>query len=96
MAEKIPSQPLDMLRESTPELEGFSLILGGPLYQLFHKTHLDDIAKQVKLRILIICGIIWLPLFLLCAIQGSLLSGIDMPFLVDVETTSASCSPFLC
>ena len=86
MAEKIPPQPQDMLRESMPELEGFSLVLGGPLFQLFHKTHLDDVEKQVKLRILIISGILWIPLFLLCAIQGTLLRGIDMPFLVDVET----------
>ena len=40
----------------------------------------------VRRRSLVICGIIWLPLLVLCAIEGTLMGGIDIPFLVDVET----------
>jgi hypothetical protein len=70
-----------------PDLRNFSLVLGGPLYQLFRKARLDDdVTSHVRQRILVICGIIWLPLLLLCAVQGTLLGGIAVPFLHDVET----------
>jgi hypothetical protein len=70
-----------------PEVRNFSLVLGGPLYQLFRAAHLDDdVTSHVRRRVLVICGIVWLPLLLLCAIQGTLLGGIDIPFLHDVET----------
>jgi len=86
MAQDIPSRP-DPESMFPPELESFSLILGGPLYQLFRRTHLDDDAEShVKRRIVAISGIIWLPLLLLCAIEGTLRGGIDVPFLADVET----------
>lgn len=35
---------------------------------------------------LVICGIIWLPLLVLCAFKGTLTSGVKIPFLADVET----------
>jgi hypothetical protein len=69
------------------EALNFSLVLGGPLYQLFRKAHLDDdVTSHVRKRMVVICGILWLPLLLLCAIQGTLLGGIAVPFLHDVET----------
>jgi hypothetical protein len=75
------------LAEAMPELRNFSLVLGGPLYQLIRKAHLDDdIHSHLKRRVLVICGIIWLPLLALCAANGTLLKGIEIPFLVDVET----------
>ncbi|MCX6873460.1 MAG: hypothetical protein NTW21_06580 [Verrucomicrobia bacterium] len=87
MAQNIPSGPPDPLLESLPELQNFSLVLGGPLYQLLRKAHLDDdVGRHLMRRILVICGIIWLPLLMLCASQGTLLGGVDIPFLYDVET----------
>ncbi|MFA6956559.1 MAG: hypothetical protein WC538_11875 [Thermoanaerobaculia bacterium] len=87
MPQDVPSRHSDPLLEAAPELENFSLILGGPLYQLFRKAHLsDDVESHVRLRIVVISGIIWLPLLLLCAIEGTLLGGIEVPFLSDVET----------
>lgn len=70
-----------------PEVREFSLVLGGPLYQLFRKAHLDDdVTSHVRQRVLVICGIIWLPLFLLCTVSGTLSGGVAVPFLRDVET----------
>jgi hypothetical protein len=87
MAQDIPSHLSTPQSASLPELESFSLILGGPLYQLFRKAHLDDdVESHVKRRIAVISGIIWLPLLVLCAIEGTLRSGIGVPFLADVET----------
>ncbi len=87
MDSKAHHPPGDPLNGALPDLRNFSLVLGGPLYQLFRKAHLDDdVFNHVRKRILVICGIIWLPLLLLCAINGSLLNGIAVPFLHDVET----------
>lgn len=73
--------------EALPELRNFSLVLGGPLYQLIRKAHLDDdVRSHLRWRIFVICGIIWLPLLILCAFKGTLLEGINIPFLVDIET----------
>jgi hypothetical protein len=78
------SDPLDGV---LPEARNFSLVLGGPLYQLFRMARLDDdVSSHVRQRVFLICGIIWLPLLLLCAVQGTLLGGVAVPFLYDVET----------
>ena len=70
-----------------PDLRNFSLVLGGPLYQLFRKAHLDDdVVSHLTRRILVICGIVWLPLAVFCAIKGTLLGGVEIPFLKDIET----------
>jgi len=70
-----------------PDLRNFSLVLGGPLYQLFRKVHLDDdVVSHITRRILVICSIVWLPLAVLCAIKGTLLGGVEIPFLKDIET----------
>ena len=87
MAQDIPSRALAPAADSFPELESFSLVFGGPLYQLFRRTHLDDdVESHLRRRILAFCAIPWLPLLVLCAIEGTLLRGIAVPFLLDVET----------
>ena len=42
--------------------------------------------SHVRRRLVVLCGIIWLPLLVLCAIEGTLLGGVAIPFLADVET----------
>ena len=87
MAHGLPSRAHAPLGESLPEVQNFSLVLGGPLYQLLRKAHLDDdVESHVRRRILAFCAIIWLPLLVLCAFDGTLLGGIEVPFIVDVET----------
>jgi hypothetical protein len=65
----------------------FSLVLGGPLYQLFRKAHLSGGALELlHRRILFISLFAWLPLLLLSLMGGHALGGaIKIPFLHDIE-----------
>ena len=65
----------------------FSLVLGGPLYQLFRRSHLSgDALELVRQRIIVISLFAWLPLLLLSAVEGHALGGsAAVPFLKDVE-----------
>ena len=67
--------------------DDFSLVLGGPLYQLFRRSRLvGDAMELLQRRILAITLLAWLPLLLLSVIGGSALGGgIKVPFLHDVE-----------
>ncbi|SDD82501.1 hypothetical protein SAMN05216345_11762 [Cupriavidus sp. YR651] len=73
--------------DATRNRQNFSLVLGGPLYQLLRRTHLsDDALLQMRQRIVVISMFAWLPLLVLCAFEGTLL-GKDrtVPFLMDIE-----------
>jgi hypothetical protein len=65
----------------------FSLVLGGPLFQLLCRVHLaDDALMMLRQRVIIISLCAWLPLLVLATLEGRLLSGIAaVPFLSDVE-----------
>ena len=66
----------------------FSLLLGGPLYQIWRRgrlcgTELEWVRRRVTASILI--G--WLPLLVLSVADGRLLRGVSsLPFLYDIET----------
>ena len=66
---------------------GFSLVLGGPLYQLFRSAHLSGTGLELlRRRIVVISLFAWLPLLVLAALNGQLLDGeVAVPFLLDVE-----------
>ena len=66
--------------------EDFSLVLGGPLYQLLRRVHLSDGALGlVHRRILFVTLITWAPLLAFSAMQGGLLGpGRTMPLLDDI------------
>ena len=50
----------------------FSLVLGGPLFQLLRRTHLsDDALLMVRRRILVSALLAWFPLLLLSAVAAS-------------------------
>lgn len=54
--------------------QDFSLVLGGPLFQLLRRAHLsDDALTQVRQRIIVIALFAWLPLLVLSALQGQVL-----------------------
>jgi hypothetical protein len=74
----------DRSPRGTPD---FSLVLGGPLYQLLRRAHLSDDALMLqRRRIVVISLIAWLPLLVLSALGGQLLGGgAAVPFLMDVE-----------
>ncbi|MBI4792089.1 MAG: hypothetical protein HY789_05015 [Deltaproteobacteria bacterium] len=65
----------------------FSLVLGGPLFQLLCRTHLaDDHLQLLRQRIVVISLFCWLPLLLSSALDGQLLGGsAAVPFLKDVD-----------
>jgi hypothetical protein len=65
----------------------FSLVLGGPLFQLLRRGHLwGDASRTVMARITLFISIAWLPLLVLSAFDGHLLGGrLPAPFLADVD-----------
>ncbi len=78
------STPSDSFLRSPPD---FSLVHGGPLFQLFLRAHLsDDALELARQRIIVIALLAWLPLLVLSALEGNLLGGnVAVPFLMDVE-----------
>jgi hypothetical protein len=72
----LPHQPTD-----------FSLVLGGPLFQLLRRLRLtDDVLMLQRRRIVVISLFAWLPLLVLSAASGSLFGGgVPVPFLLDVD-----------
>jgi len=77
------SETLNLLK-NPPD---FSLVLGGPLFQLLRRTHLsDDALLLVRQRVIVIALLAWLPLLLLSALEGNLWGGSTVvPFLFDIE-----------
>jgi hypothetical protein len=62
----------------------FSLVLGGPLYQLWRRLFLAGPALELLARRMIgIPTIAWLPLLVLSVWQGHALGGVKVPFLYD-------------
>ena len=76
------------LTESNPveETHDFSLVLGGPLFQLLRRAHLEgDHLELLRSRLLVITLIAWLPLLLLTTF-GSRTGSVDwLSFFRDVE-----------
>ena len=63
------NKTIDKLDEPTD----FSLVLGGPLFQLFRRAHLTgDALELVRQRLIIISLLAWLPLWMLSALRIAL------------------------
>src|SRR5215831_5232802 len=69
------------------EATDFSLVLGGPLYQLFRRAHLSGgHLELVRRRLIFISLFAWLPLLLLSTLSGQVLGGTaSIQFLTDLE-----------
>lgn len=65
----------------------FSLVQGGPIFQLLRRTHLsDDSLGLLHRRVLAVVLLGWLPLLVLTALEGHLFgTGVAVPFLLDIE-----------
>ena len=63
------------------------MVLGGPLFHLYQRTHLSlDALELLRRRVLVITLFAWLPLLFLSVLDGHALGGpIKIPFLYDVE-----------
>jgi hypothetical protein len=65
----------------------FSLVLGGPLYQIYIRTHISGPTLELlQRRVLVISLSAWLPLAVLAAIEGHLLHGQGLTFFGDIES----------
>ncbi len=72
---------------SSQEPPDFSLVLGGPLYQMFRRTHLSGPGLELlRRRVMFFCLLCWVPLVILSLVEGHLLDGGNFSFLHDVET----------
>jgi hypothetical protein len=65
----------------------FSVILGGPLFQMFRRAHLSgDALELLRRRVVIIVMFAWLPLLLLSILGGRAWGdAVQIPFLKDIE-----------
>ena len=70
-----------------PEPPDFSLILGGPLFQLMRRARLSgDVAELVSRRVIALAFITWLPLLVLSIAEGRAWGdSVKVPFLLDVD-----------
>jgi hypothetical protein len=68
------------------EHSDFSLVLGGPLFQLYRRTHLSGpVLELLWRRIIVIATLTWLPLLLLSPLADAGAGEVTMRFLYDVE-----------
>ena len=66
--------------------DDFSLVLGGPIYQLLRKAHLEgDHLEFLKRRLIIITLVVWLPLLLLTTLGSFAENAGRVSFFRDVE-----------
>jgi len=67
--------------------EAFSLVLGGPLYQLFLRTRLARSPVDLRLNRRIGASIllVWLPLLVISLLEGRAFGGVRVSFVKDIE-----------
>jgi hypothetical protein len=72
---------------AAPDPNEFSVILGGPLYQLVRRAHLaGDALELVRRRIALLALGAWLPLLALAALDGRAWGhAVRVPFVADIE-----------
>jgi hypothetical protein len=65
----------------------FSVVLGGPLYQLVRRAHLSgDALELLRRRVIVISLFAWLPLLILSVLGGRAWGdAVKVPFLADIE-----------
>ena len=66
--------------------QDFSLVLGGPLYQLLLRCRLSQPSLMAlwHRRIIASAVITWLPLLVLSVLAGQSVSGVQVPFIQDL------------
>ena len=75
----------DLLLQETPD---FSLVLGGPLFQLSRRAHLGgDALELLHRRVVASLLLAWVPLLVLSCVEGHAWGAkVKLPFLLDIET----------
>ena len=75
-----------IVKPATGQNEDFSLVLGGPLYQLLLRSRLiEPPFGNLAWRIGMITALAWLPLVPLTIVSGRFAGGVKVPFLYDFE-----------
>jgi hypothetical protein len=65
----------------------FSLVLGGPLYQLFRRTRLTgDTLELLRRRVAFFILLCWVPLAVLSFVEAHFQGGAKLSFFRDIET----------
>src|SRR5688572_24906658 len=69
------------------ESPDFSLVLGGPLYQLWRRSRMSgDAGQLLHRRIVVLTALAWVPLLALSVAEGHAWGGsVALPFLYDIE-----------
>lgn len=71
---------------NSTESPDFSLVLGGPLFQLLMRLGLTTPSLNLwKKRIIYITLFAWLPLLILSLVEGTAWGNVGVPFLYDIE-----------
>ena len=67
--------------------EDFSLVLGGPLFQMFLRARLSGTALELlQRRVIVITTLAWLPLLVLSVWEGRASgTSVSLPFIYDVD-----------
>ena len=70
------------------QADDFSLVLGGPLYQLFIRARINtDTLGLLRRRVIVIFLLTWLPLLVLSVWAGDAAGGASkVPFFYDIDT----------
>ncbi len=71
----------------TEESPAFSLVLGGPMFQMLRRSRLSgDALELLHRRVVAVVLVAWIPLLLLSILSGHFLRGaVTLPFLHDIE-----------
>src|SRR3954447_18443373 len=83
--QELQDRPMPHLVSDEPP--DFSLVMGGPIFQIFRRSHLSgDHMELLARRVMVITLVAWFPLLLLSAL-GHHLAGVSvqLPFLRDIE-----------
>jgi hypothetical protein len=75
-----------VIRHVTDQADDFSLVLGGPVYQLLLRSGLlQPPLGKLGWRTGVITAVVWLPLLALTILGGRFAGGVPVPFLYDFE-----------
>ena len=76
------------MRTTGARLDGptdFSLVQGGPLFQLLLRARLVRPSMDLLARrMLVIAALTWVPLLVLTLLSGNAFGGVGLPFLYDL------------
>jgi hypothetical protein len=79
---------MSVVTAESPEIqEDFSLVLGGPLFQILRRSYLSGSALELlRRRIIVITTLSWLPLLVLSAWEGRAWgNSVGLSFIYDID-----------